>query len=131
MSDPKEALQFPLFRALADISFDSVMVTEAANDHKDSVVVYVNEAFKELTGYSAEEVLGKTPGLLQGPETEKAVTDRLADDLKNHRTFHGSTTNYRKDGSPFTIEWTVTPVLDEGKVTHYVAVPLCVKVVVA
>lgn len=127
MTDPKEALQFPLFRALADISFDSVMVTEAANDHKDSVVVYVNEAFTELTGYSAEEVLGKTPGLLQGSETEKAVTDRLADDLKNHRTFHGSTINYRKDGSPFTIEWIVTPVLDGGKVTHYVAVQRAAK----
>ncbi|MGM0433836.1 MAG: PAS domain-containing protein [Pseudomonadota bacterium] len=127
MSDSKEAVQFPLFKALADISFDSVMVTKASDDLHDSVVVYVNEAFTELTGYSAEEVLGKTPGVLQGPETEKAVTDRLADDLKNHRTFHGSTTNYRKDGSPFTIEWIVTPVLDGGEVTHYVAVQRAAK----
>lgn len=122
MSDPKEALQSPLFIALANVTFDSVMVTQASSDPKESVVVYVNQAFTELTGYSADDVLGKTPGLLQGPETDKAVTDRLADDLKNHRTFHGSTINYRKDGSPFTIEWKVTPVLDGAEVTHYIAV---------
>ncbi|MEQ6885958.1 PAS domain-containing protein [Salicola sp. Rm-C-2C1-2] len=122
MSDSNEVLQSPLFRALANVTFDSVMVTEASSDPKDSVVVYVNQAFTELTGYSADDVLGKTPGLLQGPETDKAVTDRLADDLTNHRTFHGSTINYRKDGSPFTIEWKVTPVLDGTEVTHYIAV---------
>ena len=44
-----------------------------------------------MTGYEAEDVLGKTPGLLQGPDTDKAVTDRLAEDLRNNRTFHGST----------------------------------------
>lgn len=122
MNDAKETVQSPLFRALANVTFESVMVTEAGNDPKDSVVVYVNQAFTELTGYSADDVLGKTPGVLQGPETDKAVTDRLADDLKNHRTFHGSTINYRKDGSPFRIEWKVTPVLDGADVTHYVAV---------
>ena len=122
MNDAKETVQSPLFRALANVTFESVMVTEAGNDPKDSVVVYVNQAFTELTGYSADDVLGKTPGVLQGPETDKAVTDRLADDLKNHRTFHGSTINYRKDGSPFRIEWKVTPVLDGTDVTHYVAV---------
>jgi len=46
------------------------------------VIIYVNQAFTDLTGYSADEVLGKTPGLLQGPETEKTVIDRLSDDLK-------------------------------------------------
>jgi PAS domain S-box-containing protein len=122
MSDSTELLQSPLFQAVADLTFDSVMVTEATGDHKNSVIIYVNQAFTDLTGYSENEVLGKTPGLLQGPETEKAVTDRLAEDLKNNRTFHGSTINYRKDGSPFTIEWKVAPVLNGADASHYIAV---------
>ena len=122
MTDSKQMLQSPLFQAVAGLTFDSVMVTEATDDHRNSVIIYVNQAFTDLTGYSADEVLGKTPGLLQGPETEKAVIDRLSDDLQNHRTFHGSTINYRKDGSPFTIEWKVSPVMDGSEATHYVAV---------
>lgn len=122
MTDSKQLLQAPLFQAVAGLAFDSVMVTEATDDHKNSVIIYVNQAFTDLTGYSADEVVGRTPGLLQGPQTEKAVTDRLSDDLKNHRTFHGSTINYRKDGSPFTIEWKVSPVTDGSEATHYVAV---------
>ncbi len=122
MNHSKELLQSPLFQSVAGLAFDSVMVTEATDDHKNSVIIYVNQAFTDLTGYTADEVLGKTPGLLQGPETEKAVTDRLSEDLKNNRTFHGSTINYRKDGTPFNIEWKVSPVMDGAEATHYVAV---------
>ncbi|WP_152204989.1 PAS domain-containing protein [Marinobacter changyiensis] len=122
MTNSKELLQSPLFQSVADLTFDSVMVTEATADHKNSVIIYVNQAFTDLTGYPADEVLGKTPGLLQGPETDKAVTERLSEDLKNNRTFHGSTVNYRKDGAPFTIEWKVSPVMAGTNATHYVAV---------
>ncbi|AKO53472.1 diguanylate cyclase [Marinobacter psychrophilus] len=122
MNHSTELLQSPLFQSVAGLAFESVMVTDVTDDHTNSVIIYVNEAFTDLTGYSADEVLGKTPGLLQGPKTDKAETDRLSDDLKNNRTFHGSTVNYRKDGSPFNIEWKVSPVMDGAKVTHYVAV---------
>jgi len=122
MNHSKELLQSPLFQSVAGLAFESVMVTDVTDNHKNSVIIYVNQAFTDLTGYSADEVLGKTPGLLQGPKTDKAETDRLSDDLKNNRTFHGSTVNYRKDGTPFNIEWKVSPVMDGAKVTHYVAV---------
>jgi len=122
MKDSENVLQSPLFQAVAGLAFESVMVTKATSDHTNSVIVYVNEAFTSLTGYSAEEVIGKTPGLLQGPKTEIGVKERLADDLKNNRIFHGDTINYRKDGSTFVIEWKIAPVMDGDEVTHYVAV---------
>ena len=46
----------------------------------------------------------------------------MSEDLKNNRTFHGDTINYRKDGSAFVIEWKISPVMDGDEVTHYVAV---------
>ena len=122
MKDSEDVLQSPLFQAVAGLAFESVMVTKATSDHTNSVIVYVNEAFTSLTGYSAEEVIGKTPGLLQGPKTEIGVKERLADDLKNNRIFHGDTINYRKDGSTFVIEWKIAPVMNGDEVTHYVAV---------
>jgi len=122
MTDVGNSLETPLFQALADLNFDSVMVTEATNDQGNSKIVFVNQRFTDLTGYAADEVIGKTPGLLQGPGTEKTVTDRLVEEVSNGQTFHGSTINYRKDGSSFHIEWKVTPVKQNGRVTHYLAV---------
>lgn len=122
MVSSKEVLQSPLFQTVAGLAFESIMVTKASSDHTNSVIIYVNQAFSNLTGYSADEVIGKTPGLLQGPRTERGVKDRLSDDLKNNRTFHGDTINYRKDGSSFVIEWKISPVMDGDEVTHYVAV---------
>jgi PAS domain S-box-containing protein len=122
MVNSKDVLQSPLFQTVAGLAFESIMVTEASSNHKNSVIIYVNQAFSNMTGYSADEVIGKTPGLLQGPKTERGVKERLSDDLKNNRTFHGDTINYRKDGSAFIIEWKISPVMDGDEVTHYVAV---------
>ena len=122
MKEQDNPLASPLFNAAAELAFDSVMVSRATDTHGGSEIVYVNEGFRELTGYQADDVIGKTPGLLQGPDTDKMVTDRLAEDLKNGRTFHGQTVNYRKDGSAFNMEWKVTPVASDGKATYYLAV---------
>ena len=71
MDNSEDILQSPLFQTVADLAFESIMVTKATSDHTNSVIIYVNQAFSNLTGYSADEVIGKTPGLLQGPRTER------------------------------------------------------------
>jgi len=122
MTDTQKALSSPMFSALSELSFSSVMVTRATDEHGASQVVYVNPQFTELTGYTSEEVLGKTPGMLQGPDTDQAVLDRLEDDLANDRTFHGKTTNYRKNGEAFEMEWKVRKVMDLDEAHYYIAV---------
>ncbi len=111
-----------LFRNVADLSFNAITVTRAAGDHGPSQIIYVNDAFTQMTGYEADEVLGQTPGMLQGPKTERAVLDELEAQLGRGETFHGQTVNYRKDGSEFTIEWKVTPLVIDGETMHYIAV---------
>jgi len=100
-------------------SFDSVMVTEAT---PKIPIVYVNEAFTQLTGYSSEEVLGKSPSLLQGTDTDPAVLDQLRKGLDAGRNFEGTAINYRKDGTPFTMHWRVAPVVLGDKVHYFIAV---------
>jgi len=105
--------------ALAGHCFDSVMITEAA---AKSPIVYVNKAFTELTGYTADEVLGQSPRLLQGADTDTAVLERLYADMAASRVFEGKATNYRKDGTPFTMWWRVIPVIgDSGQPMYFVA----------
>jgi PAS domain S-box-containing protein len=105
--------------ALTRHSFHAVMVSEAKPGNP---VVYVNEAFAALTGYSPEETIGKSPGFLQGPSTDRAVLDRLRDDMLAGRVFEGEAVNYRKDGSAFTMHWRVVPVDDgTGKAAYFVA----------
>jgi PAS domain S-box-containing protein len=104
-------------------SRDAITVTTAALDAPGPEIVFVNPAFTRMTGYEAAEVLGRSPRLMQGPRTERAVLDRLVADLRAGGTFAGETVNYRKGGEPFRIEWQITPVRDgAGRTTHYVAV---------
>ncbi len=117
-----DAIGHALFKEAADQSFDAITVTRAAGANTPGEIVYVNDAFTEMTGYEAEEVLGETPGMLQGPKTDQSVLNRLDQKIRRNEPFHGKTINYRKDGSEFTIEWKVLPITYEGETTHHVAV---------
>jgi PAS domain S-box-containing protein len=115
-----------LAKALATVaanSFDSIMITSAESKENGLPITYVNPAFTELTGYSAEEVIGKTPQILQGPKTDQSVLQDLREKLDHGEEFYGKAINYRKDGSEFIMEWKVVPVHDESnKTTHFIAV---------
>jgi PAS domain S-box-containing protein len=100
-------------------SFHGIMITKADPGYP---VVYVNDAFAEITGYSSEEIVGQSPAILQGPKTEPAVLARLNQALSEGKLFHGEAINYRKDGSEFVMEWKIVPIKNENEVTsHYLA----------
>ena len=101
-------------------SFNSVVITKADSGYP---IVYVNPAFCELTGYGPHEVMGKSPSILQGPKTDKAVIERLNKDIAEGQLFHGQAINYRKDGSEFMMEWKIAPIRNEtDEITHYLAI---------
>ncbi|MDZ7791047.1 MAG: diguanylate cyclase [Xanthomonadales bacterium] len=107
--------------AALEASYDSILITDNNLDHPR--IVYVNPAFCDMTGWSRDEVIGRTPAILQGEETDRSVTDRLRLALEAGQDFEGRTINYRKDGRRFHIEWRTSPVTNEkGEVTHYLAI---------
>ena len=111
------------FETAVENAFHSIMITEGDDERHANKIVFVNDAFTEMTGYTAEEVIGKTPGILQGPKTDQKVIDELRGTMEKGVAFHGKTINYRKNGSEFMIEWKVFPVRDrEGSITNHVAV---------
>jgi two-component system, cell cycle sensor histidine kinase and response regulator CckA len=103
-------------------SRESIMITDAELDLPGPRIVFVNPAFTKMTGYKAEDVIGKTPRILQGPHTEKTVISRLRQNLERGETFEGEAVNYRKDGTEYNLEWQSAPIRDEhGTITHFLS----------
>jgi len=117
----KEELEM-LVPAVADIK-ESVIVTTAGLEKLDQKIIYVNKAACDITGYTKEELLGKSPRIFQGPLTDRKVLDDLKHNLKQGLPFQGRNINYRKDRSTYTVEWNITPVKNEdGEVEFFVSV---------
>ncbi len=110
--------------AVLDHLADGVLVTDADLDQPGGPrIVYANRAFGEITGYGPDELLGQSPRVLQGPDTDPAVMRHLSADLRQGKPFAGQTVNYRKDGTPFVMEWSISAVPgDDGAPQWFVAV---------
>ncbi len=103
---------------------DPIIITEAASlELPGPRIIYVNEAFTQVTGYSSEEAIGKTPRILQGEKTDRAILDKIRTALEAWQPIVIELINYHKDGSEFWAELSIAPVADEtGWFTHWVSI---------
>jgi diguanylate cyclase (GGDEF)-like protein/PAS domain S-box-containing protein len=103
---------------------DIVLITETEPfDEPGPRIVFVNDAFERRTGYSREEVIGKTPRILQGPKTQRAELDRIRTALQKWEPVRAELINYKKNGEEFWLELEIVPVADStGWFTHWVAI---------
>jgi len=95
-------------------------ITLSDPSQDDNPLVYVNDAYEELTGYSAEETLGRNCRYLQGEDTEPERVAALRDAINEEEPVTVELRNYRKDGTEFWNRLTVTPIYDDdGTLVRY------------
>ena len=116
----REALEDELRRAAAvfDNTLDGVMITD-----RTKRIVAVNRSFMQITGYDADEVLGKTPNILQSQRHDQVFYDRIWQELVESGHWRGEIWNRRKSGELFPVSECISEVRDaKGDITHYVGV---------
>ncbi|WP_280137593.1 HWE histidine kinase domain-containing protein [Aureimonas sp. AU40] len=87
----------------------------------DNPIVFCNDAFLHLTGYSREEILGRNCRFLQGPATRQADTQRVREAIAARRSIEVDLLNYRKDGTTFWNALLISPVFSKGELTYFFA----------
>jgi diguanylate cyclase (GGDEF)-like protein/PAS domain S-box-containing protein len=108
-----------LFQAALDQSYNSVVITDASRTGDGPRIVYANPSFERMTGYSVNELIGKSPKILQGPLTDKSVIEEMRICMRSGKYFEGTTINYNKDGHPYNVEWSISPIKDQSGVIQY------------
>ncbi len=103
---------------------DMVIITETDPiDAPGPTIVYVNKAFTDITGYTFEEAVGKSPRILQGPGTDRKALDRIKSAMREHRDCREEILNYHKDGSAYWLQMHIVPLFDEaGEVRYFGAI---------
>ena len=112
-----------LLETAVDQAKEAVLITSAQLDLPGPDILFVNPALCAMTGYSREEILHKTPRILQGPKSDRAMLKRLREALGRGEPFSGETVNYRKDGSEYYVEWDITPIrAASGEISHFLSI---------
>ncbi|TVP84887.1 MAG: PAS domain-containing protein [Thioalkalivibrio sp.] len=110
-----------LLALAVDASNDGIVIAE--QEGHDNILIYVNRAFEELTGYTSDEILYRDCRFLQGDDTEQEGVQQIRDALEKGDPCRVILRNYRKDGSLFWNELSITPVYnDDDRLTYYIGI---------
>lgn len=98
-----------------------ITITDA--NKKDQPIVFVNDGFTKLTGYTREEIIGKNCRFLQEDDRDQDVLKDMRDYIKNGKKGRSILRNYKKDGTPFWNELSIAPIKDKHhEVSHFIGV---------
>ncbi|HRJ54404.1 MAG TPA: PAS domain S-box protein [Candidatus Thiothrix moscowensis] len=110
-----------LLQALLDRAEHGITIAE--REGSDTILLYVNHAFEKMTGYSAEECLYKDCRFLQGNDTEQAAITLVRNAIEAEQPVRAVLRNYRKDGSLFWNDLSISPYFDEEDgIMYYIGV---------
>ncbi|AVX87633.1 MULTISPECIES: PAS domain-containing protein [Pseudomonas] len=111
-----------LLQMVINASNDGIVVAEKEGE-QDNILIYVNPAFERLTGYTSEEILYQDCRFLQSGDRDQANLTRIRDTLRNGGACREILRNYRKDGTPFWNELSLSTVKnDKDGQTYFVGV---------
>lgn len=99
-------------------NYDALVITDA-----ELKIVWVNDGFFEMTGYSKKFALGKKPNFLQGKETSEVTRRQIRNHLNKNEGFKTSILNYRRDGKTYLCQINAIPIYNKNmELVHYLAV---------
>ena len=116
---------FQLLGTALDVMQDHVLVVRAQPDAAAGgrPIVYANPALCQRTGYSPDELVGRTTALLHGKQTDMIEVQRIRHALQDGESVEAELTYHARCGEPFLVELKISPVRDEaGRLTHFVSV---------
>lgn len=101
---------------------DGVVITSADLENGPEII-YVNDAITSISGYEPEELIGQTPRIFQGKDTDRETLEILKSRLKVGKSFKGELKNYSKNGEMYWLDISIMPIFDtEGQITHFTAI---------
>jgi len=110
-----------LLQLVINASNDGIVVAEQEGD--DNILIYANPAFETLTGYASEDILYQDCRFLQADDRDQPGLAAIRAALKAKKPCRQIIRNYRKDGSAFWNELSITPVFNEAdQLTYYIGI---------
>ena len=110
-----------LLQLVIDASNDGIVVAEQEGD--DNILIYANPAFERLTGYSIDDILYQDCRFLQREDRDQPGLTIIREAVHQQQHCRQIIRNYRKDGSAFWNELSITPVFNEGdKLTYFLGI---------
>lgn len=120
----EEERRLKLLETVIIQSRDSIIITEADSD-EDQIpkVIYVNPAFSNMSGYESQEVIGKSPNLFNGPNSDSNELKKLLDAIKSKEECQIKTISYTKNNEEYWISFSMIPVYnEENQLSHWISI---------
>jgi PAS domain S-box-containing protein len=120
----EEEQRLKLLETVITQSKDSIMITEANSVNSQiPKIIYVNPAFSIMSGYKFDEIIGKTPNIFIGPNSDKQEYKKLITSLNNKEECLVETISYKKNREEFWVRFSMVPVFNsENELSHWVSI---------
>jgi PAS domain S-box-containing protein len=120
-TDPQGPISLAILRQAVDVSNEGIVIAEQEGD--DTILIYVNRAFEELTGFTADEILYQDCRFLQGSDRDQVARAELRAGIEQKKPVRVTLRNYRKDGSLFYNQLCVSPFYNiDDNLTYFIGV---------
>lgn len=118
-----EEQRLRLYASVITNTNDGILICKNDDNSLNTEIIYANEAFCKMTGYSSNELIGKSPNLIHGPKTSRETLEFINNNTQKCQQFEAEIINYKKDGTEFWIEFSSVPVSNEsGEFTHWISI---------
>ncbi|WP_281232303.1 PAS domain-containing sensor histidine kinase [Flavobacterium gelatinilyticum] len=120
----EEEQRLKLLETVITQSKDSILITEANSlDRKIPRIVYVNPAFSQMSGYSSDEIIGKSTNIFKGPNSDSEELKKLLRAIKNEEECVIETITYTKTKEEYWVRFAMIPIFNnEGVITHWISI---------